>query len=94
MSGNNEKSNVVNVKLNRKKALKIKRGKVKKVKASITGIEGKEIYNKSIRWLTSNKKVATITKQGKIKAKHKGTCYVWAKAHNGTNSKYLKIRIK
>ena len=28
------------------------------------------------------------------KAKKKGTCYVWAKAHNGLNSKKIKVVVK
>ena len=32
--------------------------------------------------------------KGKIKAKKKGSCYVWAKAHNGKNSSRIKIVVK
>jgi uncharacterized protein YjdB len=36
-----------------------------------------------LRYLSSNKKVATVSKKGRIKAKKKGVCYVYAYAPNG-----------
>ncbi|MBQ9179888.1 MAG: Ig-like domain-containing protein [Firmicutes bacterium] len=47
----------------------------------------------TLRYMTSNKKIATVSKSGKIKAKTKGTCYIYAYAHNGV-SKRIKITVK
>ncbi len=41
-----------------------------------------------------NKDIATITKDGKLKAKNKaGVCYIYAKAHNGKNSKKIPVYV-
>jgi len=55
----------------------------------------KMILSKKIRWYCSNKRVLKINnKKGKMKALKKGKCYIWAKAHNGINSKKIKVIIK
>lgn len=36
--------------------------------------------NKKVTWYTSNKKIATVSKKGAVKAKKKGICYVYAKS--------------
>ena len=46
-----------------------------------------------LRFLSSDKKVAMVSKGGKIKAKGKGTCTVIAFAHNGV-SKQIKVTVK
>ena len=48
---------------------------------------------KQIRYLSTNKKIATVTKGGKIKAKKKGTCYIYVYAHNGI-SKKIKVIVR
>lgn len=97
ISDNSVKSNVIKLNLCKvklkKKALQIKRKKTKKLKVKFVGQEGKSLISKKVTWLTSNKKIATINKFGKINAKRKGTCYVWARAHNGIESRKLKIRV-
>jgi uncharacterized protein YjdB len=45
--------------------------------------KGKSKISKKIKWKSSNKKVATINSKGKITAKKKGTCYIYAYAQNG-----------
>ncbi len=40
-----------------------------------------------------NKKVATVSKSGKITAKSKGSCYIYIFAHNGA-SKRIKITVR
>ena len=42
---------------------------------------------------TSNKKVATVSKSGKIKAKRKGKCTITITAKNGKKTK-IKVRVK
>lgn len=43
-----------------------------------------------IRYESSNKEIATVDSKGKIKAKAKGTCYIYVYAQNGV---YKKIRV-
>ena len=46
----------------------------------------------TLRYMTSNKKVATVNSSGKITAKGKGTCYIYVYAHNGV-SKKVKVTV-
>ena len=39
---------------------------------------------------STNTKIATVTKNGRIKAKKKGTCYIYVYAQNGV---YKKIKV-
>ena len=48
---------------------------------------------KEFRYLSSNKKVATVTTGGKVKAKGTGECIVYVFAKNGCKRK-IKIRVK
>lgn len=45
-----------------------------------------------VTYLSSNKKIATVSKSGKIKAKRKGTCKIYVKAHGIT--KTIKLTVK
>lgn len=47
---------------------------------------------KSIRWSVKNKKIASVSKKGTVKAKKSGTTYVYAKV-SGTNKK-LKCKVR
>lgn len=47
----------------------------------------------TLRYMTSNSKIATVNSSGKVTAKGKGTCYIYAFAHNGV-SKQVKITVK
>lgn len=88
------KGNARAVKINSAKTLKLKRGRSSVLKASVES-SAKKLYSGKVRWCASNKKVLKVnTMTGKIKAKKKGTCYVWAKAHNGLNSKKIKVIVK
>ena len=46
----------------------------------------------TLRYLTSNKKVATVSKSGKITARGKGSCVIYVFAHNGV-SKQVKVTV-
>jgi len=46
-----------------------------------------------LRYPSTNKKVATVSKAGKVTGKGKGTCYVYAYAHNGV-AKKVKVSVK
>jgi hypothetical protein len=43
--------------------------------------------SKTIRWYSSNKKVATVSKNGVVRGKGEGKCYIRAVTHNGRNKK-------
>ena len=76
-----------------KKKLTGKIGKSKKLKAKITA-DGTPKLSSYIRWYSSNKKIAEVNrKTGKVKFRKKGKCYIWAKAHNGKNSKKIPIKV-
>ncbi len=48
--------------------------------------------NRAVTWTSSNKKVATVTSKGKVKAVGKGTAVITAKAKDGSK-KYAKCKI-
>ena len=66
-----------------------------KKKATVTP---KNATNKRVKWYVSNKKYATVTQKGVVKAKKKGighTVKVYAKAKDGSGKKaYCKVEIK
>lgn len=66
--------------------IKTKSSKIKlRVKRSYT-LKAKAYPSAKIKWTVSNKKIATISKNGKVTGKKKGTTYVYAKA-NGIKKK-------
>ena len=77
------------VKLNKTK-LSMKIGDSKKLTAKITP---ENVTDTTIKWKSSNKKVATVDKNGKVTAKKKGTCVITAVTSNGKKAK-CKITVK
>ncbi len=68
----------------------LKKGKSLVIKASQL-VESKPIkQHVSIRFESTNTKIATVTKNGRIKAKKKGTCYIYVYAQNGV---YKRIKV-
>ena len=89
-------TNAKSVTVNKAK-VSLKKGKTYKIKAKVNKIKkDKKLMPKShvatLRYLTSNSKVATVSKSGKITAKGKGSCVVYAYAHNGV-SKSIKVTV-
>lgn len=73
----------------------LKAGKTAKVKAKVTTMNGKA--NKTLTWTSSNTKIATVDKNGKVKAVKgkKGTVTITARATDGSGKKAtIKIRVK
>ena len=73
----------------------LKKGKTFKIKTKITKVKKNKklmpkTHVKTVRYMTSNKKVATVSAGGKITAKAKGTCFVYAYTHN---CMYKKITV-
>lgn len=52
------------------------------------------LSNSSLKWKSSNKKVATVSKKGKIKAKKKGKTTITVKSKNGLIVKKFKVKVK
>ena len=52
-----------------------------------------ESHAATFRYASSNKKIATVNKNGKVKAKKKGTCYIWIYAKNGY-AKKIKVTVQ
>ncbi len=80
----------------RKSAYSLNKGKTAKIKATIVKKNNKLSlfgHTAKFRYDTSNKKVATVSKDGKITAKGKGTCYVYIYAVNGC-AKKVKVTVK
>ena len=80
------------------KAVSLKAGKTYKLKAKVVKTaKAKKLmpkkYAKKLRYFSTNKKVATVTSAGKIKAKAAGTCTVYVYAHNGACRK-VKVTVK
>lgn len=74
---------VTKVKLNKSVVNLSKKGKTAKLKAIVYP---NNAYDKSINWTSNNKKVATVDKNGKIKATtNKGVTYIIAKTKDGSN---------
>ena len=81
-----------------KTKVKLKKGKTFQIKAKVRKLKKNRKlmppqHVKQIRYLSTNKKIATVTKEGKIKAKKKGTCYIYVYAHNGI-SKKIKVIVR
>lgn len=64
----------------------------KSVTLTVT-VKPKNVTDKTITWKSSNKKVATVDKNGKVTAKKKGTCTITAVTSNGKKAK-CKITVK
>ncbi|MBQ6402082.1 MAG: hypothetical protein IJI20_07355 [Firmicutes bacterium] len=47
----------------------------------------------TLRYRTSDKNIATVSKSGKITAKGAGTCIIYVFAHNGV-SKNIEVTVK
>ncbi len=76
-----------------KKKLTLKKGKTAKIKATYTSKKKVRTHIRIIRFESSNKKVATVSKTGKIKAKKKGKCTIYVYAQNGIY-KTVKVTVK
>ena len=78
-----------------KKAKKLKKGKTLKLKAKAVPQSKKLKVKKhrAVLYESSNINIATVSKKGVVKAKSKGTCYVYAYAQNGVFKK-IKVTVK
>lgn len=82
----------------KKAKVTLKKGKTSMIKAKVVKLKKNKKLMPSkhvptLRYISDNKKVATVSKAGKITAKAKGTCKIYVYAHNGV-SKTIKITVK
>ena len=90
------KQPVTSVKLNRNSAILKVKGKAKQKTVTLKAtVNPKNANVKSVKWTTSNSKIATVNGKGKVIAKKKGTCYITATAKDGSKkSAKCKIVVK
>lgn len=90
-------TNPKSVKVN-KVAVTLTKGKTFKIKAKVTKLKKKKKlapkrHVPKLRYQSTNKKIATVSSSGKIKAKAKGTCKIYVYAANGV-CKEVKVVVK
>ena len=86
--------NYKSVKLNKTK-ISLKKGKTYKLKATCKK-QSKKLKvkdHRKVKYESTKTKIATVSSSGKIKAKKKGTCYIYAYAQNGVYKK-AKVTVK
>ncbi len=94
---NTKYTNVKAVKV-KKSSYYMKKGKTARIKARTVLVNpGKkqlsDAHAKEFRYATTNKKVAAVSKKGKIKAVGKGICTIYIYARNGYTKK-IKVTVK
>ncbi len=82
----------------KKSSYTMKNGKTVTIKASTVLVSKKKkqlsnAHAKQFRYATSDKKVATVSAKGKIKAVRKGSCTIYVYARNGY-AKKIKVTVK
>ncbi len=82
----------------KKTKVTLKKGKTYKIKASVKKLKKSKklmpaAHEPKLRYISNNKKIATVSKSGKITAKSKGSCKVYAIAVNGA-SKAITVTVK
>lgn len=84
--------NVGSLKLNTK-GVQLKTGAKFKLKATEIKKDKQFKRHRNVAYESTNPKVASVSKKGVIKAKKKGTCYIYAYAQNGIYKK-IKVTVK
>ncbi len=83
---------VKSITLDREEAV-LKKGKTLELK--IKKIAPKDALDRKVKWESSDEKIATVDKNGKVKALKKGTCVITCTAKDGSNVKAeVKITVK
>lgn len=76
-----------------KKKVTLKKGET--VILNVDTITPNDAFNQEVKWTTTNRKVATVDKNGKVTAKGKGTCYIKCSATDGSKiTAKCKITVK
>ena len=95
--GTKHYTNAKSVKV-KKTNVTLKKGKTYKIKATVKKLKkNKNLmpakHMKKLRYMSMDKKIATVTKAGKIKAKAKGKCIIYVFAHNGVG-KLVNVTVR
>ena len=54
----------------------------------------KKVLSRKVRWFSSNPKIATVDRTGKVKAKGRvGRCNIYSRAHNGKRSSQITVNV-
>ena len=72
------------------KSITLKAGKTKTLKLKYTADSKSVKCGNVVKFVSSNKEIATVSKSGKIRAKRAGSCYVYAILNNG---KYASVKV-
>lgn len=81
-----------------KKSVTLKVGKTSRIKAKIVKQSNKKKllpkgHGAALRYCSTDNSIATVTANGKITAKGKGSCYIYVIALNGVKTK-IKVKVK
>ena len=74
------------------KKLVLRKGTSRRIKAKMKKLLPKS-HGTSLRYRSTNKKIASVSKKGKIKARKKGICYICITALNGVMTQ-IKVKVK
>lgn len=94
MTNGGKKVNPNGVKVTSSKKLKLKVKKSSRIKAKYTVAKNKKTsVHRALSYESSNSKVASVSKNGKITAKYKGYCTIYIYAQNGAyNEVQVSVR--
>ncbi|MBR2707522.1 MAG: Ig-like domain-containing protein [Mogibacterium sp.] len=96
-TGNFTNAKSVTLRNVRKGKLSLKKGKTFRIKAKVNKVNKKKklmpkSHTSKLRYLSSDRKVATVSKSGRITAKGTGKCTIYVFAHNGV-SKSIRVTV-
>ena len=96
-AGNEEYTNAVKVQIKQGESLSLTIGEKKKLKVKTTlADKTKKLFSaksiKSVRYISTDTKVAKVSKSGKITAVGKGTCYIYCISENGLTDR-IKLSV-
>lgn len=77
----------------KKKKITLKKGKTFKLKPSYKSKRKVRIHSLKIRFESSNPKIASVSKKGKLKGRKKGSCTIYMYTQNGLY-KTVKVTVK
>lgn len=80
----------------KKTKVSLKKGKTHRIKARVKPVrKGKKLLRHvaKLRYVSSDPKVAKVSKGGRVTGKRKGSCVIYVYAHNGV-SKAVKVTVK
>ena len=93
LAAGSTRADVTKVKASKTK-LTAKVGHKAKITATVTSSYGTSLLSTKVRWFSSNTKVAKVSAVGKVTFKKKGTCTIWAIAHDGVASAKVKVKVR